>query len=71
MKELELNVIGIECAGCENRIKNALSEMKEVKEVEASHETGKVIIKLKKDITEDIKNKVIESIENMDFEVEK
>lgn len=69
MKELELNVEGMECIGCENRIKNTILEMKEVKEVRASYETGKVHIVLKKEITEEIKNNIIEAIERMEFEV--
>ena len=42
MKELELDVTGMMCTGCENRIKNALSEIKGIESVEANHETGKV-----------------------------
>lgn len=71
MKELELNVKGIECMGCENRIKNAVSELKEVKEVTASHETGKVNVVLKEKLNDDIKTRIIDSIERLDFEVEK
>jgi len=71
MKELELNVEGMECIGCENRIKNAVLEIKEVREVRASHETGKVHIVLKKEITDEIKNNIIEAIERMEFEVRK
>ncbi len=71
MKETELNVKGIECVGCENRIKNALGKMKEVKEVAASHETGKVQVTLKKEVTNEIKNQIIASLTAMDFEVEK
>ncbi len=71
MKKIELNVKGIECVGCENRIKNTLLTMKEVKEVQASHETGKVNVILKKDVTDDIKEKIITSICNIGFEVEK
>ena len=71
MKELELNVEGMECIGCENRIKNAVLEIKEVREVRVSHETGNVHIVLKKEITEEIKNNIIETIERMEFEVRK
>ena len=70
MKELELNVIGMHCSGCENRIKNVVSEIKEVKKVEANHETGKVNVTLKKEVDEEIKNNIKTSIENLDgFEV--
>ncbi len=71
MKELKLNVKGMSCIGCENRIKNAVSEIKGVKGVSASHKTGEVDIALKKDITEEIKNSIIEIIEKMEFKVVK
>lgn len=66
MKELELNVIGMHCSGCENRIKNVVSEIKEVKKVEANHETGKVNVTLKKEVDEEIKNNIKTAIENLD-----
>ncbi len=71
MKELELNVNGMECMGCENRIKNCISELKVVKEVSASHETGKVNIVFKKEVSENVKNTIIKKIENLDFEIER
>ena len=36
MENLELKVQGMKCTGCENRIKKALTTLKEVKEVTAS-----------------------------------
>ena len=30
MKELELNVTGMHCTGCENRVKNVISTIKNV-----------------------------------------
>lgn len=71
MKNLDLNVIGMECAGCENRIKNAISEFKKVKKVDANHETGKVNILLKNELTDELKENIIQAIESMDFKVEK
>lgn len=70
MKELKLNVTGMVCTGCENRIKNSVSELKEVKEVTASHETGVVNITCKKDISEDVKETIIKRIEQIGFHVE-
>ena len=64
--ELEINVKGMHCGGCENRVKNAVSEIKGVKEVVANHETGKVKIVSKKEI--DL-NEVKEKIERLDFQV--
>jgi len=66
MKELELNVTGMKCGGCENRVKNAVSEIKDVKKVEASHETGKVNILFKKEVDESIKNEIRKNIERME-----
>ncbi len=71
MKELELNVKGMHCSGCENRIKNVVEELKEVKKVEANHETGKVNITLKKDVNDEIKEKIKSNIEKLEgFKVE-
>lgn len=71
MKEIELNVTGMHCGGCENRIKNAVSDIKNVKEVEANHETSKVKVTFKKDVDENVKEEVINTIERMEFKVEK
>lgn len=66
MKELELDVTGMMCTGCENRIKNALSEIKGIESVEANHKTGKIKITSKNEID---KTKVKEIIERLDFKV--
>lgn len=71
MKELELNVSGIKCGGCENRIKNAVSDIKGVKSVAASHETGKVNVVCKKDVDDEMKSEIIAAIERMGFVPEK
>jgi len=44
MANINLNVEGITCGGCEKSIRNALLERSGVKEVNASHETGVVAI---------------------------
>ncbi len=44
MANINLNVEGITCGGCEKSIRNALLERAGVKEVNASHETGVVAI---------------------------
>ena len=46
MKELEIKVKGMVCEGCENRVKNALSTIDGVDNVEANHKTGIVTVKL-------------------------
>lgn len=66
MKELEITVTGMHCGGCEKRVQNAISELKEVKEVKANHETSKVNITFKKDVGDEIKDKIKSNIERMD-----
>ncbi len=70
MEKLELNVPDIACSGCENRIKNALSSLAEVKEVTASHETKKVVIIFKREVDEEVKTKIKNILTNLDFEVD-
>ena len=61
MKEIILNVDGMMCSGCENRVQNALKTVKGVKEVKASHEEKKVQITLKQDIDEQVlKDKIVD-----------
>ena len=66
MDELKINVRGMMCTGCENRIKNALGDLKGIKTVDANHKTGQVVINSDIEISiEEIKNK----IEDIGFEV--
>jgi len=44
MANIEINVTGITCGGCEKSIRNALLEKNGVIEVNASHESGIVKI---------------------------
>ncbi len=44
MANINLNVEGITCGGCEKSIRNALLERDGVNDVTASHETGIVAI---------------------------
>ena len=50
MNKLELKVEGMVCTGCENRLKNAILQMKNVKNVEASFMEKKVIVEFVKNI---------------------
>lgn len=52
MKEIIINVKGMVCGGCENRIKNVLKEMRGIEKVEADYRKGKVIIQTREDIRE-------------------
>lgn len=66
MDELKINVRGMMCTGCENRIKNVLGELKGIKTVDANYITGQVVINSDIEINiEEIKSK----IEDIGFEV--
>lgn len=66
MKKIVLKVNGMMCAGCENRIKNAISLIDGVEEVFASHVDSTVNIAASDDV--DI-NVVKEAIEDLGFEI--
>lgn len=68
MNEIILNVNGMMCAGCENRIKNAVQNIEGVKSVIADHSTGKVIVEVNDSIS---KEKIEETIEDIGFEIVK
>ena len=68
MKETILKVNGMECGGCENRIKNALSTIEGIESVDADYKTGIVKIKSNEEIT---KEQMEETIEDIGFEIEK
>lgn len=51
-------VEGMMCSGCENRIKNALSNVEGVTSVNAIHETKTVTVEMDKDITNILKDKI-------------
>ena len=65
MKELKIKVKGMVCEGCENRVKNALSTIDGVDNVEANHKTGIVTVKLNKEIEKSIFE---EKIDDLGFE---
>lgn len=66
MEELKLNVKGMVCQGCENRIVNCLNTIEGVVEVLASHIDGTVIVKFEKTIDE---NLIRQKIEDIGFEI--
>ena len=47
------------CTGCENRIKNSLKMIKGVKDVEADHNKGEVIVELKNEKVSDEVKKLL------------
>lgn len=62
MKEIIINVEGMVCGGCENRVINALKSVDGVSEVIADHKTGVVKVSVKDDIAENILKDKIEDI---------
>jgi Cu2+-exporting ATPase len=66
MKEIIINIKGMVCNGCENRVKNALENILGVESVTADHNTGVVKITSKEEVSE---NTLKEKIEDIGFEV--
>lgn len=67
MKETIINVKGMVCNGCENRVKNALKTIDGVEEVEANYTNGIVKVTSKEEVEE---STLKEKIEDIGFEVE-
>ena len=68
MKETIINVRGMVCGGCENRVKNALKNLDGVEDVVASHETGIVKVTSNENVSEELMK---DTIEDIGFEVVK
>ena len=68
MKNIELNIEGMKCEGCVNRIKNALSTIKGIDSFDLSLEDKKLTLSLKKEKTID---EVIKKIETLGFGITK
>ena len=68
MKNVELNIEGMKCEGCVNRIKNALSTIKGINSFDLSLEDKKLTLSLKKEKTID---EVIKKIEVLGFSISK
>lgn len=68
MKETIINVKGMVCNGCENRVINALKSISGVNEVTANHNTGKVIVTASDDVLENV---IKDKIEDLGFEIVK
>lgn len=66
MKHIELNVEGMMCEKCENRIENSVSMLDGVKNVKASRIDKKVIVDAEDNVDE---NEIINRIEDLDYEV--
>lgn len=68
MKEIVLKVNGMMCGGCENRVKNAVQNIDGVESVTADHNTGKVVVKTNKEVSENI---IKETLEDIGYEIVK
>lgn len=66
MKEIKIKVEGMVCNGCENRVQNALKNIKGVKNVIANYTNGTVIVMSNSEIEKDA---LKEKIEDIGFEV--
>lgn len=62
MKEIIIKVEGMVCNGCENRLQNALKNIKGVKNVIANHTNGTVIVTSNSEVEKDILKEKIEDI---------
>lgn len=61
MKKIVLNVEGMMCSGCENRVINAVAKIEGVTDVKASHESKTVEIKYEDKLdVELVKDKIID-----------
>ena len=68
MKMIELNIKGIKCEGCVNRIKTVLSSIKDVGSFDILIEDKKLLLSVK---NEKIMNEVIRKIEALGFSISK
>ncbi len=66
MKEIIIKVNGMMCAGCENRVQNAINLLVGISNVTANHEEGTVKILAQENVSlDDIKG----AIEDLGFDV--
>lgn len=68
MKNIELNIEGMKCEGCVNRIKNALSTIKGIDSFDVSLKNKKLTLSVKKEKTVD---EVIKKIKTLGFGISK
>lgn len=66
MKETIIQVEGMVCNGCENRVQNALKTIEGIENVIANYKDGTVTITSKSEVSESIMK---EKIEDIGFEV--
>jgi copper chaperone CopZ len=66
-EEVVLNVNGMTCGGCENKVKSALIECAGVKDAKVSYKDGKAVVEVEKGKAN--KEKLIEAVEKVGFAV--
>lgn len=66
MKEMIINVQGMMCNGCENRVINVLKNIEGVENVLADHTSGKVTITSNKEVSKEV---IKEKIEDLGYEI--
>ena len=66
MKEMIINVQGMMCNGCENRVINTLKNIEGVENVLADHTSGKVTIISNKEVAKEV---IKEKIEDLGYEI--
>ncbi len=65
LRKRKLKIEGMTCSGCEQKIEEALQELKGVKSVNANHETGKLILEY--DIVETALKEIEPHIEDLGY----
>ncbi len=66
MKEIDLNVEGMVCGGCEKRVENVLLSLNGIEKVVANHQNNTVLITASNELNiEEVKEK----IEDLGFEI--
>lgn len=68
MNKIELNIKGIKCEGCVNRIKNVLSSIKGIDSFDILVEDKKLLLSVK---NEKIVNEIIRKMEALGFSISK
>ncbi len=63
-EEVVLNVSGMTCAGCEGRVKGALTECEGVTDAQVSHKEGKAVVQVEGNAN---KEELIKAVEKVGF----
>ena len=61
--EKTINIEGMMCAHCENTVKKALEAIDGVESAAVSHEEGKAVVSLSKEVEEDLLKQAVEAKE--------